>query len=81
MGLLLFTPYYRWPARAVERFQGPWNHKLANPILIIGNRGDAITPLSSAKQIADLLGNSAALLTRDGYGVCSVCLKLFFHFH
>ena len=56
--------------RAVERYQGPWNRKLANKILIIGNKGDPITPLASAKELAELLGpRSAVLLERDGYGV------------
>ena len=63
----------RWPARAVERYKGPWNRKLANKILIIGNKGDPITPLASAKKLAELLGpRSAVLLERDGYGVSLV---------
>ena len=28
---------FAWPARAVERYTGPWNNKLKNPILVIGN--------------------------------------------
>lgn len=60
----------RWPVRAVERYHGPWNRKLVNKILIIGNKADPITPLGSAKQLAELLGpKSAVLLERDGYGV------------
>ena len=56
--------------RAVERYQGPWNRKLANKVLVIGNKGDPITPLASAKKLASLLGaKSAVLLERDGYGV------------
>ena len=33
------APYYCsfWPDRAVERYTGPWNKKLANPILVTGN--------------------------------------------
>ncbi|KAG8744376.1 hypothetical protein FRC10_010263 [Ceratobasidium sp. 414] len=27
---------HHWPVRAVERFTGPWNNKLSNPILVIG---------------------------------------------
>ena len=26
-----------WPERAVERYEGPFNKTLANPILVIGN--------------------------------------------
>jgi hypothetical protein len=60
----------RWPVRAVERYQGPWNHTLANKVLVIGNKGDPVTPLASAKKLASLLGpKSAVLLQRDGYGV------------
>lgn len=34
-----FATYYCpfWPTRAVERYEGPFNKTLANPILIIGN--------------------------------------------
>ena len=28
---------FAWPARAVERYTGPWDSKLKNPVLIIGN--------------------------------------------
>jgi len=64
---------HRWTLRAVERYQGPWNRKLANKILIIGNKGDPITPLASSKKLAELLGpKSAVLLERDGYGHTSL---------
>ena len=29
---------HRFPARAVERFTGPFNHNLSYPILVIGNK-------------------------------------------
>lgn len=32
------TNCYAWPVRAVERYSGPWNNKLSNPILVIGNQ-------------------------------------------
>ena len=28
---------FAWPARAVERYTGPWDSKLKNPVLVIGN--------------------------------------------
>ena len=57
----------------MERFQGPWNHNLSNKILIIGNKGDPITPLANAKKVVELLGpSSAVLLERDGYGVSAL---------
>ena len=66
--------------RAVERYQGPWNRKLANKILIIGNKGDPITPLASAKELAELLGpRSAVLLERDGYGVSVLIFRVAEH--
>ncbi len=27
-----------WPTRAVERYNGPWNHAPANPVVILGNK-------------------------------------------
>lgn len=31
---------FSWKARETERFVGPWNHTLANTILVLGNRAD-----------------------------------------
>ncbi|EUC61817.1 hydrolase, putative [Rhizoctonia solani AG-3 Rhs1AP] len=62
------TYCHRWPVRAVERFTGPWNKKLSNPILVIGNEADPITPYVSAKHVADSLGSSAVLIEQDDYG-------------
>ncbi|KAL1686582.1 Alpha/Beta hydrolase protein [Schizophyllum commune] len=62
------TSCYAWPVRAVERYAGPWNNKLSNPILVIGNQADPVTPLKNAKQIADQLGDSAVLIEQSGYG-------------
>ncbi len=28
---------HHWPITPAERFEGPWNHTLRNPILILGN--------------------------------------------
>ena len=68
-----FSHVGRWPVRAVERYQGPWNRKLANKVLVIGNKGDPITPLASAKKLVELLDpKKAVLLERDGYGVNSL---------
>ncbi|KIJ54261.1 hypothetical protein M422DRAFT_775419 [Sphaerobolus stellatus SS14] len=59
---------HRFPVRAVERFTGPFNAKLANPILIIGNKADPKTPFGNARKIAAALGPSARLLEQDGFG-------------
>ncbi|CAE6414083.1 unnamed protein product [Rhizoctonia solani] len=63
---------HHWPVRAVERFTGPFNHTLQNKIMVIGNLADPITPFTSAKAVADALGNSAVLLKHNGYGHTSL---------
>ncbi|KAG9119699.1 hypothetical protein FRC07_005140 [Ceratobasidium sp. 392] len=65
---------HRWPVRAVERYAGPWNKTLSNPILVIGNEADPVTPYISAKRVADALGNSAILLEQDDYGHLSLAM-------
>ncbi|KAF8598570.1 hypothetical protein BDV93DRAFT_609757 [Ceratobasidium sp. AG-I] len=66
---------HHWPSRAVERFTGPFNHKLANKILVIGNLADPITPYISAKRVADALGDSAVLIKHLGYGHTSLVMN------
>ncbi|KAL1660733.1 Alpha/Beta hydrolase protein [Schizophyllum commune] len=63
---------FAWPARAVERYTGPWNNKLKNTILVIGNTFDSATPFQNAQLMADLLGDSAVLLEQVGYGHSSL---------
>ncbi|KEP46988.1 putative hydrolase [Rhizoctonia solani 123E] len=65
---------HRWPVRAVERYTGPWNKTLANPILVIGNKADPVTPYVVAKKVADALGDSAALIQQDDYGHTSLAM-------
>ncbi|KAF8913421.1 hypothetical protein CPB85DRAFT_1434058 [Mucidula mucida] len=59
---------HMWPVRAKERFQGPFNQKLANPILVIGNTADPITPFIDAQLTAEELGDSAILIKQNGFG-------------
>ncbi|KAH7329759.1 Alpha/Beta hydrolase protein [Rhizoctonia solani] len=74
-GVTLAGTYcHRWPVRAVERYTGPWNKKLSNPILVIGNEADPITPYVSAKHVADALGSSAVLIEQDDYGHGSLAM-------
>ena len=61
-------PCATWPARAADRYTGPWNARTSNPVLLIGVTKDPITPLASARKLARLMGPSAVLLTHDGYG-------------
>lgn len=57
-----------WPADAgQDRYTGPWNHRTASPILVIGNTGDPVTPYGSAVAISRDLAR-ARLLTVDGFG-------------
>ncbi|QRV77216.1 Abhydrolase domain-containing protein [Ceratobasidium sp. AG-Ba] len=65
---------HHWPVRAVERYDGPWNNTLANPILVIGNEADPVTPYISAKNVADALGDSAILVEQDDYGHLSLAM-------
>ncbi|GAB1518887.1 hypothetical protein RhiTH_001952 [Rhizoctonia solani] len=57
-----------WPAKGVERFTGPWNHTLAYPILVASTAVDPITPLTSAKLVNKILGNSSRLLVQNNPG-------------
>ncbi|KAL1685456.1 Alpha/Beta hydrolase protein [Schizophyllum commune] len=63
---------FAWPARAVERYTGPWDNKLKNKILIIGNTADPITPFENAQLMTKLLGDSAVLVKQDGFGHTSL---------
>ncbi|KAG8737302.1 hypothetical protein FRC10_008360 [Ceratobasidium sp. 414] len=60
-----------WPVDGVERYAGPWNKTLANPIVVISSTVDPITPLASAEFVNEALGNSSRLVavTAPGHGV------------
>jgi len=59
---------YKWPARSVERLP-PFRHqKLRNQILVIGNTADPVTPIMSARFVAELLGDQAVLVEQLGFG-------------
>ncbi|CAL1709998.1 unnamed protein product [Somion occarium] len=69
-----------WPVTPPERFQGPWNHVLRNPILILTSAADPLTP--AGKQVHEMLGSSSRLLIRSGPGhgsfsVPSLCVANF----
>ncbi|KAG8933407.1 hypothetical protein FRC02_011942 [Tulasnella sp. 418] len=65
-----------WKTRAVERHfpQGP--PMLANPVIIIGNTYDSLTPLASARKLVTRLNGvgtrQAALIQQDGSGHLSL---------
>ncbi|KAF8310962.1 hypothetical protein DL93DRAFT_2116508 [Clavulina sp. PMI_390] len=60
---------------AAERFAGPWNHTLRNPILISNSIHDPITPLASAKALHESLKDSSALLQQDSAGHTTTTTK------
>ncbi|KAJ3105187.1 hypothetical protein HDU96_008671 [Phlyctochytrium bullatum] len=66
-------PCKYWPSKPVERFAGPWKHKMKNKIFILTNTLDPVTPLESAQKVFDILGKeNSALLIQDGLGHCSL---------
>ncbi|KZW03387.1 hypothetical protein EXIGLDRAFT_759249 [Exidia glandulosa HHB12029] len=54
--------------REPERFTGPWNHTLANQMLIASALYDPITPLPSARLINQLMPHSTRLIISDTPG-------------
>ncbi|KAL1948533.1 hypothetical protein VTO73DRAFT_12608 [Trametes versicolor] len=64
-----------WPVTPPERFLGPWNQTLKNPMLIISNTLDPATPLRSGRLALERQGNdSARLLVQNGPGHTSLAL-------
>ena len=59
---------YKWPARSVERLPPFRPQKLRGQVLVMGNTADPITPLMSARLVAGLLGDQAALVEQLGFG-------------
>lgn len=66
----------QWGFRAKERYGGDFNVKTANPVLIIGNTLDPITPLVSAQNMTETLEDSV-LLQHGSYGVSSIPLSTY----
>ncbi|KAH9939002.1 uncharacterized protein BXZ73DRAFT_76163 [Epithele typhae] len=60
-GLFPYVAYYCpwWPARAVERYTGPFGKTLLNPALVIG---------SDARGPDGRVGDSATLVRQNGFG-------------
>ena len=52
---------------APDRYTGPWNRPTANPILLLGNTGDAALPYEDSVAMSHDLAR-AQLLTVEGYG-------------
>lgn len=60
----------QWPYSAKERYEGDFQVKTKNPVLILGNTGDAFTPLVSAYNLSSGFEGSV-VLEIDGYGHAS----------
>jgi pimeloyl-ACP methyl ester carboxylesterase len=61
------VPCATWPATAAAPYDGPWDHRTANPVLVIGTTHDPATPYQNAVAMSRQLAR-ARLLTVDGYG-------------
>lgn len=59
---------YKWPARSVEPLPPFRSQKLRNKILVIGNTADPVTPVASARFVAELLGDQAVMVEQLGFG-------------
>ncbi|KAL7284631.1 hypothetical protein ACG7TL_001927 [Trametes sanguinea] len=75
-GMVLETDFgcHHWPVTPPERFSGPWNHTLRNPILIVSNTADPITPLATGQLVNDRFGSSSRLLVQDSAGHCALAM-------
>jgi pimeloyl-ACP methyl ester carboxylesterase len=56
-----------WPGADQDRFLGPFDHRTANPLLIVGNMFDPATRYEGAVKLHHLMRNSF-LLTVHGWG-------------
>jgi pimeloyl-ACP methyl ester carboxylesterase len=63
-----------WHRTDAARYMGPFNHRTANPVLVVGNLFDPATPYHGAQTVNALLPNSA-LLTVHGWGHTSLFLS------
>lgn len=59
---------YKWSTRSVERLPPFRPQKLRNRVLVIGNTADPLTSIASARLVAELLGDQAALVEQLGFG-------------
>jgi pimeloyl-ACP methyl ester carboxylesterase len=63
-----------WPGADSDRYLGPFTHRTAEPVLVVGNLWDPATPYQGAVKAASLLPNSR-LLTVHGWGHTSLFLS------
>lgn len=63
-----------WPGKDRARFTGPFTHRTANPVLVVGNRYEPVTQCDAAVAVTKMLPG-AGLLTLDGWGHTSLLLS------
>ena len=63
-----------WPFQDAGRYLGPFDHRTANPVLVVGNLFDPATRYQGAQKVASLLPGSR-LLTLHGWGHTSLFLS------
>ncbi len=68
------SPCAVWQGNDPDRYLGPFTQTTTEPILLVANRFDPITPYEGALQAHSLLPNSA-LLTLEGWGHTSLSLS------
>lgn len=56
-----------WSGQAAGSYQGSFNARLANPIMVVGNSGDPATNIDSARHVAAAMPGSR-LLTTNSWG-------------
>jgi pimeloyl-ACP methyl ester carboxylesterase len=64
----------RWPGFDTGRYMGPFTHRTANPVLVVGNLWDPATRYQGAQIVHRLLPNSS-LLTVHGWGHTSLFIS------
>ncbi|KAM0715831.1 hypothetical protein Q7P37_008345 [Cladosporium fusiforme] len=62
----------QWPVQTKERYEGDFKVHTPNPVLFVGNDGDALTPLASAYNVSSGFEGSVVLELTDAYGHASV---------
>lgn len=63
----------RWKIEPKERFEGDFQVKTKNPILLLSNTYDSHTPIISARNVSSGFEDSV-VLEINGYGVCAFFL-------
>ncbi|KAK4238918.1 proteinase [Achaetomium macrosporum] len=61
----------QWQIDAKERYRGDFRVRTRNPVLVIGNTYDPVTPLAAARNVSAGLEGSV-VLQHDGYGHSSL---------